>query len=195
MVRQCKVNHALALLPHVSSTLIRLTLWKTYNAQGPYLLRAVAQNGILPALRSLGIERDSGNSPKLREGHRWREDDNGNVLAADGKRPARQYDRNYILSLSKAAPNLEELELKGTLNDTIVSLLYFWALCPSALMQYRNLSLPPYPDSPSYSASFCQVATLATKHSLQVLDFGMIMIMIIASPTAAMLLVIRTVCS
>lgn len=118
-------------MPYVSTSLIRLCLWETYNAQAPYLLRAVAQNGILPALRSLGIERDSGNSPKPREGHRWREDDNGNVSEADAKRPTRQYDGNYILSLSKAAPNLEELELKGTLDDTIVSYLYFWARYPA----------------------------------------------------------------
>jgi hypothetical protein len=112
MVRQCNANNALVLLSHVSSTLIRLTLRATYNAQGPYLLRVVAQNGILPALRSLGIELYSGNSLKPREGHKWREDDNGNVWEADAKRPARLYDGNYILSLSKAAPNLEELELK-----------------------------------------------------------------------------------
>ncbi|KAF8954053.1 hypothetical protein BDZ97DRAFT_1928947 [Flammula alnicola] len=119
---QCNVDHALVLLPQVSNTLIRLSLWKTYNAQGPYLLRVVAQNGILPALRSLGIQRESGNSPKPREGHRWREDENGDVSEADAKRPARQFDGNYIMSLSKAAPNLEELELTGTSDDTLDSI-------------------------------------------------------------------------
>ncbi|KAF8963403.1 hypothetical protein BDZ97DRAFT_1661726 [Flammula alnicola] len=119
---QCNVNHALVLLPQVSNALIRLSLWETYNAQGPYLLRVVAQNEILPALRSLGIQRESGNSPKPREGHRWREDENGVVSEADAKRPARQFDGNYIMSLSKAAPNLEELELTGTSDDTLNSI-------------------------------------------------------------------------
>ncbi|KAF8963429.1 hypothetical protein BDZ97DRAFT_1919861 [Flammula alnicola] len=118
---QCNVDHALVLflkyqIPSSDSAS------GNYNAQGPYLLRVVAQNGILPALRSLGIHRESGNSPKPREGHRWREDENGDMSEADAKRPARQFDGNYIMSLSKAAPNLEELELMGTSDDTLDSI-------------------------------------------------------------------------
>lgn len=119
---RCNVNHALVLLPWVSNSLTKLYLWETYNAQGPYLLRVVSQGGILPALRSLGIDRDSGNSPKPREGHRWRENENGDVSEANARKPARQFDGNYIMSLSKAAPNLEELELMGTSDDTLDSL-------------------------------------------------------------------------
>ena len=124
---QCNANHALVLLPRVSNSLIKLYLWETYNAQGPYLLRVVSQGGILPALRSLGIHRDSGNSPKPREGHRWRENENGDVSEANAKKSARQYDGNYIMSLSKAAPNLEELELMGTSDDTLASLFFFFS--------------------------------------------------------------------
>jgi hypothetical protein len=119
---QCNADHALVLLPHISNSLIRLGLWGTYNAQGPYLLRVISQGRILPALRSLGIHCDSGNSRKPREGHRWREDENGDVSEADAMKPARQFDGNYIMSLSKAAPNLEELELMGTSDDTLDSL-------------------------------------------------------------------------
>lgn len=97
----------------------------TYNAQGPYLLRALVPEGILPALRSLSIHSESGNSPKPREGHRWREDENGDVSQADAKKPSRQFDGNYIMSISKAAPNLEELELMGKSDDTLVSRLFF----------------------------------------------------------------------
>ena len=39
---------------------------------------------------------------------------------------ARKFDRNYIMSLPKAAPNLDELKLMGTSSDTLVSLLFFF---------------------------------------------------------------------
>jgi hypothetical protein len=48
------------------------------------------------------------------------------VSQADAKKPSRQFDRNYIMSISKAAPNLEELELMGTSDGTLVSLLSFF---------------------------------------------------------------------
>ena len=54
-----------------------------YNPQGPYLLRAAVPEGVLLALRSLSMHRDSGYSPKPREGHRWREDENGGMSQAD----------------------------------------------------------------------------------------------------------------
>jgi hypothetical protein len=114
---------ALALIPHVSTSLVSLCLVETYNAQGAYILREVAPEGELPALRSLGIHLESGNSPKPRRGHRWREDENGVVTQADARRPRRNFDGNYIMSIAKAAPNLEELELMGTSDDTIVRLL------------------------------------------------------------------------
>jgi hypothetical protein len=108
--------------------LIRLSLLDTYNAQGPYLLRAAVPDGVLLALRSLSIHRYSENSHKPREGHRWREDENGGVSQANVRKPSRQFDGNYIMSLSKAAPNLEELELMGTSDDSLVSLQLFAAI-------------------------------------------------------------------
>jgi hypothetical protein len=122
---QCNVGYALVLLPKVSKMLIRLSLLDTYNAQAPYLLRAAVPEGVLLALRSLSIHLDSGNSPIPQEGHRWREDENGVVSQADAKKPSRKFDGNYIMSISKAAPNLEELELMGTSDDTLVSPLLF----------------------------------------------------------------------
>ena len=126
IVWQCNIDYALVLVPVASKMLIRLSLLHTYNSQGPYLLRAAVPEGVLLALRSLSIDRDSGNSPKPRKGHRWREDENGNVLQVNAKKPARrEFDGNYIMSISKAAPNLEELELMGTSDDTLVSLPLF----------------------------------------------------------------------
>ncbi|KIM36825.1 hypothetical protein M413DRAFT_31439 [Hebeloma cylindrosporum] len=118
----CNVNHALVLLPQVSNSLINLYLWGTYNAQGPYLLRVVSPGRVLPALRSLGIHRNSGNSLEPQEGHRWRENENGDVPDGGTRKSARKFDANYIMSLSKAAPNLEELELMGTSDETLESL-------------------------------------------------------------------------
>jgi hypothetical protein len=43
-------------------------------------------------------------------------------MEADFKKPRRDFDGNYIMSIAKAAPNLEELELMGRSNDTIVRL-------------------------------------------------------------------------
>ncbi|KAF8816838.1 hypothetical protein BYT27DRAFT_6378676 [Phlegmacium glaucopus] len=118
---QCNVRCAVVLLARASKKLIRLSLLDTYNAQGLYLLSAIVPGGVLPALRSLGIHRNSGNSPKPREEHPWRDDDNGGVLHAGAKNSSMQFDGNYIMYLSKAAPNLEELELMGTSDDILVS--------------------------------------------------------------------------
>ena len=41
------------------------------------ILRNVTPEGKLPALRSLLIHLESGNSPKSCPGHRWRENENG----------------------------------------------------------------------------------------------------------------------
>jgi hypothetical protein len=124
IVWQCNVDYALVLLPRVSKMLVRLSLLSTCNAEGPYLLRAVVPEGVLLALRSLSIHCISINSPGPQEWrHRWREDENGVVSQADV--PSKKFDGNYIMSISKAAPNLEELELMGTSDDTLVSPLLF----------------------------------------------------------------------
>ena len=44
---------------------------------------------------------------------------------ADARKPARKFDGDYIMSLSKAAPNLEELELMGMSDDTLASFSFF----------------------------------------------------------------------
>jgi len=117
-------------------------------------LRVVAQDGVLPALRSLGIQLDSRNSPDPQEGDKWREDEDGNVTEADAERLARPFDGNYIMSLSKAAPNLEELELMGASDDTLASFLSFSAACcGSELIRCRIPSLHHCPGSPSYKVS------------------------------------------
>ena len=146
IVWQCNVQHALVLLPQASKTLIRLSLLDAHYAQGPYLLRKATPEGVFPALRSLGICRNSFYLPKPRKGDQWREDENGEVSHLDAEKP-REFDGNYIMSISKAAPNLEELELMGTSDDTLVSLLssfYLLFVC-SMRSQCRTPSPPPYP--------------------------------------------------
>jgi len=129
-------HDARTVLPHVAKRLKRLTLFNTHNAQGPYLLRAITPDGILPVLRSLSIHlltlpqsitinmltphasRDS-----VLEGNRWREDEMGNVTKTSKSKAQRRFDGNYIMSISNAAPHLEELELSGTSEDTLESLI------------------------------------------------------------------------
>jgi hypothetical protein len=113
IVWQCNVDHALVLLPRVSKKLIRLGLLKTYNAEGAYLLRAAVPEGVPLTLRSLSIHLDSGDRSKPLVGYLRQEDENENS--------SRHFDGNYIMSISKAAPNLEELELMGSSDDTLVS--------------------------------------------------------------------------
>ena len=164
------MDYALVLVPQASKTLIRLGILSTYNAQGPYLLRAVVPDGELLALRSLIIHLYSWNSPKP-QGSRWREDEKGVVSQADAKRPTRQFDSNYIMSLSKAAPNVEELELMGTSDDTIVSSLVVHRCLfkgRDGLKLERRIPSPlPYPVSKSYSVSlFLVVSITITQPSL-----------------------------
>ena len=78
----------------------------------------------------------------------------------DAKKPARKFDGNYIMSISKAAPNLEELELMGTSDDTLVSLFLsspFNCCCSDEVSHARIPSPPPYLASQSYTVSPSQV--------------------------------------
>ncbi|KAG6847934.1 hypothetical protein H0H93_004771, partial [Arthromyces matolae] len=130
------------LLSHVSESLVSLYLLKTYNAQAPYLLRTVLRSGTLSALKSLGIHRHSDDIPTTYEGKGWREDENGTVTEAPFVDPnhIRRFDGNYIMSLAKAAPNLEELELVGDSDDTIDSITS--ALCRFPKLSRLTLSGP-----------------------------------------------------
>lgn len=118
---------ARVIIPHAAKRLERLMLLDTHNAQAPYLLRAVAPEGVLPALRSLTVELLTWSHPTIvkGEGNRWREDEGGRVTQTSKRRTARWFDGNYIMSISKAAPNLEELELSGTSCDTLVDIRCF----------------------------------------------------------------------
>ncbi|KAG6846591.1 hypothetical protein H0H93_012963, partial [Arthromyces matolae] len=131
-------------LSHVSESLVSLYLLETYNAQAPYLLRTVLHGGALPALRSLGIHRHSDNISSTNEGQGWREDESGTVTEAPfvDPNPIRRFDGNYIMSLAKAAPNLEELELVGDSDDTIDSITS--ALCRFPKLTRLTLSSPIY---------------------------------------------------
>ncbi|KAF9469598.1 hypothetical protein BDZ94DRAFT_1303296 [Collybia nuda] len=102
------------LLPLLKDQLINLTISSSINGQVPYLLRSVLPNG-LASLRSLGIYQGASNhSRKVNwEGSRWLEDEHGNISESSKRKAARPFDANYIMSLARGAPNLEELELIG----------------------------------------------------------------------------------
>ena len=126
---------ALALIPHVSASLVSLCLIETYNAQRSYIPRKVTPEGRLPVLRSLGIHLESGNSPKPCPGHRWREDEKGVATEADVKKPRQRFDGNYIMSIAKAAMNFEELELMKASDDTLVRFLSPHLFSPFTVLQ------------------------------------------------------------
>ncbi|KAG6835358.1 hypothetical protein H0H93_002193 [Arthromyces matolae] len=142
------------ILPYVAQSLVSLCLLDTYNAQASYLLRTVAPGGTLPALRSLGIHRrQSGNSPKPFEGHRWREDANGVVTEVPLKNAARRFDGNYLMSVARAAPDLEELELMGDSDDTIDSITA--SLCRMRKLNRLTLSGPINGNNAPFFKSSC----------------------------------------
>jgi hypothetical protein len=120
---QCTFSSAKSLLPHIFSQLVSLTLFETINAQALYLLRGVTLGGILPNLRSLGIRLISSSHSRMvkLEGNRWYEDDRGHISEVSKRKALRYFDVNYLVILAKAVPSVEELELLGCSNISIVS--------------------------------------------------------------------------
>lgn len=104
------------------SQLINLGLIDTVNAQALYLLRVITPTGTMPQLRSLGVElRSSKHSRSVTfEGNRWYEDGQGHISEVSKRKAVRYFDANYVATLVKAAPNVEELELIGYSNDSLV---------------------------------------------------------------------------
>jgi hypothetical protein len=127
---QCTFSSAKSLLPYVFSRLVSLTLVDTINAQALYLLRVVTPGGILPRLRSLGIQliasSDSSHDVRL-EGNQYYGDHKGRVLETNGTRgTSRYFDANYLAILAKAVSGIEELELLGHSKISIVSFFYMF---------------------------------------------------------------------
>ncbi|KAG6826005.1 hypothetical protein H0H92_001470 [Tricholoma furcatifolium] len=131
-VLKCDFRSAKILLPFMSKSLVSLYLIDTYSAQAVYLLRNIPEGGILPRLRALGIQRRSWKMDnETNEGIGWREDHNGRVIQEFNQEEiARAFDGNYLMSISKAVPNLEHLELMGTSDDTIDSIAASLRLMP-----------------------------------------------------------------
>jgi hypothetical protein len=108
-------------LPHVGHQLLSLDLLDTYNSQAVHLLRTGVPGGVLPSLRSMGIQlRPSSHEDRLEDGHRWREDEHGRSSVDNSGQSTRYFDGNYIMSVANAAPNLEELELMGPSEGRLV---------------------------------------------------------------------------
>ena len=78
---------------------------------------------------------------------------------AEEMRPFREFDGNYIMSISKAVPNLEELQLMGTSDDTLVTLPCSLLFKDVIRSQCRIPSLPPYPGSQNYNVSLSLVVS------------------------------------
>ncbi|KAF9531449.1 hypothetical protein CPB83DRAFT_761386 [Crepidotus variabilis] len=90
--------------------LIVLSIHDSVNAQIPYLFREVLPNG-LSNLRSLSIAQWPFQSTKANapEGSFWYEDEDGTFHQAKEKDPGRTVFQNYMHSIVRAAPNVEEI--------------------------------------------------------------------------------------
>jgi len=111
--RQCEFSAANDILPYVHPQLVNLTIRSTLCAQALYLLRAVTPGGRMPNLKSLGIHirSDSGFVLFLEyKPYTWYEDEEGPVSEVGGVNVEWVFDANYLATLAKAAPGLEELE-------------------------------------------------------------------------------------
>jgi hypothetical protein len=92
----------------------------SYNAQVPYLLRAVLPNG-LPQLKSLEIQQDIADPQDRKlEGVLWYETLDGDFRIEKNRKKAGSLDfaNGYMHSIVRGAPNLEELGLHGIYLDS-----------------------------------------------------------------------------
>lgn len=123
-IYQASFPDLVQILPIVGSQLVNLTVESSINAQVPYLLRHVLPNG-LASLQSLGINQSNTSHPSqiATEGGRWDEDEHGLAIKRSNKKAARLIDARYVSSLFRAVPNLEELELNGPREGSIVSIV------------------------------------------------------------------------
>ncbi|KAG2011634.1 hypothetical protein CC2G_011727 [Coprinopsis cinerea AmutBmut pab1-1] len=107
---ECNFHDAL-LLSDVLPQLQALHIHESYNSQVPYLLRAKTSSGILPNLKSLGIAQTPMpyKQAVLLKGAVWRESEDGQFHENDGKVKISSWQQDYLRSVARAAPNLEEL--------------------------------------------------------------------------------------
>ncbi|KAF9456648.1 hypothetical protein BDZ94DRAFT_1302414 [Collybia nuda] len=105
-------NDALLLAP-ILGRVLSLSIHESINAQIPYLLRTLCSKG-LPNLRSLDIGQapSSSNKNKSIEGSLWYEDKKGVFQRATNKASRTVFD-NFMHSIVRAAPNLEEIGFHG----------------------------------------------------------------------------------
>ena len=94
-----------------------LSITGSYNAQIPYLLRDVLPDG-LPHLKSLEIQQlpwsDTNQRMRREKGSMWYEQPDGTFcVAKNGKQAKNTIMGNYLFSIVKGAPNVEELGLHG----------------------------------------------------------------------------------
>jgi hypothetical protein len=112
---QVKWNHALRLAP-ILGQLLSLSIYRSVNAQIPYLLRSVCPNG-LPKLKSLGFNQTPHSSVKNEdvEGSLWYESPDG-VFQRGTNKWSRHVSDGFMHSIVRGAPNLEEIGFHGYLH-------------------------------------------------------------------------------
>ncbi len=113
---QGNFNNVLKLAP-ILHRLQSLSITGSYNAQIPYLLRDVLPDG-LPHLKSLEIQQlpfsDTKQRMRMEKGSMWYEHPDGTFCVAKNEKQAKNTIMgNYLHSIVKGAPNVEELGLHG----------------------------------------------------------------------------------
>jgi len=100
------------LLAPILNQLISLSIHDSLNAQIPYLFRSILPNG-LANLKSLDIGQTSSPTKKHRtaEGNNWYESEDGTFKT---KLKARSVFNDFMRSIVRAVPNLEELGFHST---------------------------------------------------------------------------------
>lgn len=110
--------------------LVSLSIHRSINAQIPYLLRFILPKG-LPNLRSLEIDQMPSSEKFIRdlEGAMWHETSDGEFRTEKGRLKAwKGMHEDYMPSIAKATPNIEELGLKGRTwapGEIIVGILFY----------------------------------------------------------------------
>ena len=102
------------LLAPILNQLLSLFVCGTINAQVPYLLRSVLPEG-LPNLKSLAIAQlpsASGKNINV-EGSLWYESSDGKFHEVKVQKGSRNIFDNFIHSIARGAPNVEELGFHG----------------------------------------------------------------------------------
>ncbi|KDR73787.1 hypothetical protein GALMADRAFT_72339 [Galerina marginata CBS 339.88] len=167
---QANFVNVLPLAP-ILQQLVSLSIDQSINAQVPYLLRSAIPSG-LPHLKSLEIDQDFSSYPHVLrlEGTTWYESaDRTFHEARDLKQASRTFANDYIESIARGAPNLEELALHGyeSYSSTKTEFIqHFGEFTHLERLYYRCLNSRLDPNSASFGTNANHATFIDSSRSL-----------------------------